>query len=324
MSEQATVGLDDVDRSLIEALIADGRSTYAALAPRVGLSQAAVRTRVQRLLDEHIIVVTGRVDPTAFGLGVFAFAFLEVAREVDKVAALVAEIDEVVFIAVGAGRYELLVELRCRDDDALLDALDRLRVVDGVRRLQSVRVLHYDKQDWTSIGNREGDTSPQPMSAPSTEIDEIDRELLLALMADGRASFATLAPVVGLSQAAVRDRVLNLIDSKVVTIQAHPVPEAMGIGGFSGIVVKASGPVAPLAQAMVELPESCLVARTLGRFDVVAEIWFDDDDHLADVLDRLRALDGVGSVDTVPYMRIALEEFRPGASRNTIHDPRQP
>ena len=311
MSGEA-VNLDDVDRRLIAELITDGRATFAKLAPLVDLSQAAVRTRVQRLLDERLVIVTGRVDPGSLGLGVFAFAFLEVSHEVDKTAAHIAEIDAAVFTAVSSGRFDLIVELRCRDDVALIDALDRVRGVDGVRRLQSATVLHYEKQDWTSVGQRDARPAPQRAAVrPSRDLDDIDRRLINELIADGRATYAALSPKVGLSQAAVRDRVLDLISSNVIAIEAHPVPEAMGIGGFAGLAIKAAGPVAPVADALVALPETTMVSRTLGRFDAIAEVWFDDYDHLAEMLDRLRGVQAVGSVDTLPYARIAKEQFGP-------------
>lgn len=306
------VALDDVDRALIGELIADGRATYAKLAPIVGLSQAAVRTRVQRLLDERLVVVTGRVDPATFGLGVFAFAFLEIDGEVEKVAARIAEIDEAVFLAVGAGRFDLLLELRCPHSDGLLEALDRVRVVGGVRRVQSATVIHYEKQDWTGIGSRDA-SAPAPAPVRSAaDIDDIDRRLLHELIADGRATYAALAPVVGLSQAAVRDRVIDLIDSNVIAIEAHPVAEAMGIGGFAGLAVRVSGSARVVADTLASCVESTLVARTLGLFDVTAEVWFDDNDHLAELLDRLRALPDVGVVETVPYLRIVKEQFGSG------------
>lgn len=307
--------LDEIDRQLIGALIDDGRATYAALAPEVGLSQAAVRTRVQRLLDEHVITVTGRVDPTSLGLGIFAFAFLEVDGEIDEVVTLLAEIDGAVFVVIGAGRFDVLVELRCEDNEHLLRALDAVRVIDGVRRLQTATVLHYEKQDWTNIGHRERRASQTPEAARGHELDETDRRLLRELMADGRATYAALAPMVGLSQAAVRDRVIDLLESNVITIQAHPAPEAMGIGGFAGLAVKASGPVGPLVELMKSRAETTLVVRTLGRFDVLAEVWFDDREHLAELLDELRAHPGMGAIDTVPYLRIALEEFGSGKPR---------
>ena len=304
-------GLDSIDRALISALVADGRATYATLAPIVRLSQAAVRARVQRLLEERLVIVTGRVDPATFGLGVFAFAFLEVSGEVDKVAARIAEIDEAVFAVVSSGRFDLLVELRCTDERRLVETLDRVRGIDGVRRLQSSTVLHYEKQDWTGIGDRGALRRTDAPVRSADDLDDTDRALLHQLIADGRATYAALAPIVGLSQAAVRDRVIDLIRGNVIRIEAHPVPEAMGIGGFSGIAVKAAGPVGRAAEAMAGLAESTVVARTLGRFDVLAEVWYDDRDHLADLLDRLRSVPGIGSVDTMPYLRIAKEQFGP-------------
>ena len=314
MSEPRPV-IDDLDRRLIAELIADGRATYAALAPAAGLSQAAVRTRVQRLIDDHIIAITGRVDPSSLGLGIFAFAFLEASGEVDKIAALLSEVEGVVFIAVGAGRFDLSLEIRCEGNGQLLDALDRIRMVDGVRRVQSATVLHYEKQDWTGIGNPTATPSIPPTAVPGRKLDEVDRRLVMELLGDGRATYAALAPIVGLSQAAVRDRVIDLLESNIITIQAHPVPEAMGIEGFAAIVVKASGPVVPLAADLTSRPETTLVVTTLGRFDLLAEVWFEDRDHLAALLDELRAVPGMGSIDTIPYLRIAYEEFGANLAR---------
>jgi Lrp/AsnC family transcriptional regulator for asnA, asnC and gidA len=304
--------IDDVDRTLIGALIKDGRATYAALAPAVGLSQAAVRTRVQRLLDEQIITVTGRVDPSSLGLGVFTFALLEISEPLEEVAASIGEIDGAVFVVLASGRFDILVELRCSDNDMLLVALDQLRSLPGVRRLQSATVLHYDKQNWTGVGSDSQDVVVAPAPTPNKVLDETDRRLVNELMADGRASYATLGPLVGLSPAAVRDRVLDLLSDGVITIQAHPVPEAMGIGGFAGLLVKAVGPVGPLVKRFVELAETTLVGRTIGRFDLMAEVWFYDYDHLARLLDELRTDASVGALDVVPYLKVSKEDFRTG------------
>lgn len=304
--------LDDIDRALIHELTLDGRATYARLAPAVGLSQAAVRTRVQRLLDERLVVVTGRVDPASFGMGVFTLAFVEVACELDKTASRLDDVDEAVFVVLGAGRFDLLVELRAPGDDAMLRALDRLRGLDEVRRLQTATVLRYEKQDWTGVGDRHAQPRPQPATPTALELDEIDRMLLRELIADGRATYAALAPVVGLSQAAVRDRVIDLLESRIICIEAHPAPEAVGIGGFAAIGIVADGPIASVTGALVQTPETALVARTIGRFDIVAEVWFDDGDHLGEVLDRIRGMEGAGTITTFPYLRISKEQFGPG------------
>ncbi len=313
MSAPAT--LDEIDRLLIAALVEDGRATYAALAPVVGMSQASVRTRVQRLLEDRVISVTGRVDPASLGIGEFAFAFLEIAEASDKMAGRLADIDEVVFVVVASGRFDLMIELRCATSERLVDALDRVRETTGVRRMQVATVLHYDKQDWTGVGRRDASPADPPNAVDVDWLDDVDRQLLIELTADGRASYAALATEVGLSPAAVRERVLDLLDRRAVTIQAHPVPEAMGIAGFAGLGIQASSGLMTLSAAISERAETCVVVRTLGRFDLLAEVWFESPDHLAELLDWIRCLGGVTSLDTVPYHRVAHERFGTGLRR---------
>lgn len=307
--------IDDIDRALIAELIVDGRASYAKLAPAVGLSQASVRTRVQRLLAEQIITIAGRVDPATFGLGIFAIAFVQVSGLTESVARALAEVPDVVFVVVCAGRYEVLVEVRCHTTESLINALDALRLTEGVGRVTSSTVLHYDKQNWTGVGNREPMPNPAPKIYPSHVIDDVDRQLLIKLMADGRASYAQLAPAVGLSHAAVRERVIDLVDTNVISIQAHPEPTAMGIAGFAGVAIKARGPIAHIVRQLIALPETTLVLRTLGTYDVLAEVWFDDNDHLGNLLDNIRATCGPSTVECVPYLHVVREDFGSGLRR---------
>ena len=310
-SDSSPLDLDDIDRALIAALIANGRASYAQLAPMVGLAQPTVRNRVQRLLDERVIVVGGRFDPAVLGLGVFAFILVKVASMIEDTARLISKIDEVAFEVVTAGRFDIVAELRCRDESHLVAAMDRVRDLPGVAGAASATVLGYDKQDWTQVG----DPDPAPWSPPDRApvdcaIDEIDRRLLDELARNGRATYASMGPAVGLSGAAVRERVLNLLEAGVVTVQAQPTPETVGIAGFCGVAIKANGSVASIAAAVSALPEATLVARTLGLYDMSVEVWHRDSEHLSSVLDELRRIPGVGTIDTVPYLQVVKEEYR--------------
>ena len=86
MTPGAVAPTDDLDRQLIGELILDGRASYASLAEKVDLSQAAVRARVRRLLADHVVTVTARVDPQSVGIGVFSFVFLSVTEPARAVA----------------------------------------------------------------------------------------------------------------------------------------------------------------------------------------------------------------------------------------------
>jgi Lrp/AsnC family transcriptional regulator for asnA, asnC and gidA len=203
--------LDATDRKLIGLLMADGRRSYASLAPEVGLSQAATRVRVQRLLSDRIIDVNARVDPTVLGHGVFAFTVLTVRGPLEQTAARIAEIPEAVFLVKTSGRWDLLVEIRTIDNAALIDVLDRVRGIDAVTDAETLVVLRYAKQDWATSGlisDVEKPITAPPQWPASNTVDETDLKLIHGLVADGRASFTELASTVGLSHAAVRDRVL--------------------------------------------------------------------------------------------------------------------
>ena len=130
--------LDDVDRALIDALQRDGRASYADLADLVGLSPAATRLRVQRLLDSGVIQVVGVTDPLALGYPVMAALGVRVERNVREVADHIAAIQGVIYVVFTSGSFDLLVEVLCEDSARLLHVIDdEVRAIDNVRSVES-------------------------------------------------------------------------------------------------------------------------------------------------------------------------------------------
>ena len=142
-----TIVLDTVDEKLIRELKKDGRSSYARLAPMVGLSQAAVRARVQRLIDSGVISVVAIVNPDVLGIGLTAVVCIEVRGPARDVAADIKGLPEATFIVATAGRYDLLAELQCESQGHLLDTLDAIRTIPGVANVDSLPYLHLVKQN---------------------------------------------------------------------------------------------------------------------------------------------------------------------------------
>jgi DNA-binding Lrp family transcriptional regulator len=306
--------LDNIDRSLIGLLIRDGRATYTSLAPIVGLSHTAVRARVQRLLDDEIVTVTARIDPRSLGAGVFGFGLVGVADPARDVSARFDDTDEVVFAACLTGKWALMLELRCRDNDHLLETLDRVRSTTGVEELESLTVLDYFKQGWTGIAAEvfglevdEGQANPTPAPRP---LDEVDRRLVRELVIDGRASYADLADAIGLSQTAIRARVQRLLDEGIVVIQAYANAAALGVASFSTLLISASGEVRDIVSRLCPMPEITLIAATGGRFDIVCEVWCRDNRHLLQTLDEIRAMPGVGTVESGTFLEVVKQEYR--------------
>ncbi|HEY7100146.1 MAG TPA: Lrp/AsnC family transcriptional regulator [Mycobacteriales bacterium] len=142
-------GVDDVGKRLIEELQQDGRRSYAALAKTVGLSEAAVRQRVQRMVDSGLMQVVAVTDPLQVGFHRQAMIGLRVEGDLVRVADELAKIDEVDYVVITAGSFDILLELVCENDDHLLRVLsDRIRVLPGVRDTETFVYLKLAKQTY--------------------------------------------------------------------------------------------------------------------------------------------------------------------------------
>lgn len=129
--------LDGVDRHLLRILQADGRASYATMAPEVGLSAPAVRLRVQRLVDAGVLQVVGVTDPIALGFPTMAMVAVRTSGDVRVVADAVGALPNVVYLVLTSGEHDLLVEVVCRSPEELLDVVnDRIRGIDGVVRTE--------------------------------------------------------------------------------------------------------------------------------------------------------------------------------------------
>ena len=149
MRMPATAGMDDVSKRLIEELQRDGRRSYAALAKTVGLSDAAVRQRVQRLIDSGVMQVVAVTDPLQVGFSRQAMVGVRADGDLVEVAAALGKIDEVDYVVITAGSFDILLELVCEDDDHLLRVLsEQVRVLPGVRDTETFVYLKLAKQTY--------------------------------------------------------------------------------------------------------------------------------------------------------------------------------
>lgn len=150
LAETAPVVLDDLSKSIIEQLQEDGRRPYAAIAKAVGLSEAAVRQRVQRLLDAGVMQIVAVTDPLRVGFRRQALIGLKVEGDLREAARLLAAVDEVDYVVVCAGSFDLLAELVCEDDEHLLQILnDHVRRIPGVTNTETFVYLRLEKQTYT-------------------------------------------------------------------------------------------------------------------------------------------------------------------------------
>ncbi len=139
--------LDETSKAIIEQLQEDGRRSYAAIAKAVGLSEAAVRQRVQRLIDGGAMQIVAVTDPLQVGFRRQAMIGIRCEGDVEAVADKIADMAEVDYVVITAGGFDLLVEVVCEDDDHLLDLVSkRIRAVPTVRSTESFVYLKLQKQ----------------------------------------------------------------------------------------------------------------------------------------------------------------------------------
>ncbi|WP_045876288.1 Lrp/AsnC family transcriptional regulator [Pseudofrankia sp. DC12] len=142
--------LDDVNKAIIEQLQQDGRRSYAAMAAAVGLSEAAVRQRVQRLLDAGIMQIVAVTDPLRVGFKRQAMIGVRVTGDTRVVADALAVLPEVDYVVITAGSFDLLLEIVAEDDEHLISLVnDHIRALPQVRETETFVYLRLVKQTYT-------------------------------------------------------------------------------------------------------------------------------------------------------------------------------
>ena len=147
---QATSALLDApNRAIIEALQRDGRQPYGAIAEAVGLSEAAVRRRVQRLRESGIMQIVAVTDPLQLGFTRQAMIGIRCTGDTTKVAEKLSAIESVDYVVLTAGSFDIIVEVVCEDDGDLLDLLNtKIRAVPGVISTETLVYLKLVKQQY--------------------------------------------------------------------------------------------------------------------------------------------------------------------------------
>lgn len=139
--------LDEVSKAIIDQLQQDGRRSYAAIGKVVGLSEAAVRQRVQRLVDTGVMQIVAVTDPLQVGFPRAAMIGIHIDGDVEAAADELESMPEVDYLVICAGGFDVMAEVVAEDDDHLLEIVNRrIRAVPGVRNTETFVYLKLRKQ----------------------------------------------------------------------------------------------------------------------------------------------------------------------------------
>jgi Lrp/AsnC family transcriptional regulator for asnA, asnC and gidA len=141
------VQIDAVSKAIVEQLQADGRRSYAEIGKAVGLSEAAVRQRVQKLTDSGVMQVVAVTDPMQLGFYRQAMIGIRVTGDTTRVGEELAKLEAVDYVVLTAGSFDLLVEVVCENDDDLIALLNQqIRGIEGVASTETFVYLKLLKQ----------------------------------------------------------------------------------------------------------------------------------------------------------------------------------
>ena len=147
--------------------------------------------------------------------------------------------------------------------------------------------------------------SSRPHGSKPVHLDEVSKAIIEQLQGDGRRSYAEIGKAVGLSEAAVRQRVQKLTDAGVMQVVAVTDPMQLGFYRQAMIGIRVTGDTTSVAERLGRLPAVDYVVLTAGSFDILAEVVCENDEDLIDLLNKqIRQSDGVMSTETFVYLRL--------------------
>ncbi len=149
-SETPRMIIDPLSKAIIEQLQQDGRRSYAAIGASVGLTEEAVTHRVTQLVDAGVMQIVAVTDPLQLGFARQAMVGVIVEGELKPVAEALAAIEEVDYVVITAGGFDILAEVVGRSDAHLLELVtSRIRPIPGVVSIHTFLYLELQKQTYT-------------------------------------------------------------------------------------------------------------------------------------------------------------------------------
>lgn len=144
---------DEIDNKIIALLRVDGRHTVAHIASVVGISESATRARVKRLMNDEVLQIVAITNPSKLGLTVDVFITLQTEpAKTMSVARALSKLDDVRYVGILSGQYDLVVSSAFRDDEEFLEFLhEKVAKIPGVVRTETFRILKTMKRTYDRV-----------------------------------------------------------------------------------------------------------------------------------------------------------------------------
>lgn len=292
--------MDELTEQALALLKLDGRASFSDIARQLGTNRANIAKRLNPLLSSGQVRVVAAVHPRILGLTVLAHLSIRAEGDMGELADSICDLDSPVFVSEIAGNNQLIAELHTASLAELHSEVHSIRSIPGV---VEVHVLIYERMLKSFFMGEE----PQVVDLV---LDEADLHLMELLQRDGRLGYAELSEQVGLSISGCRTRLNRLTETGAMQIGL--VRERMNLEGelVFGFGFSTVGTYNRLVDLIEAEPGLEFIARTIGRFDVIATITFGKLHEFNTFMAAVRALDEVRVAEQWMHAQIRKERYQ--------------
>ncbi len=307
--------LDDLDRRIVAALRREPQKTNAALAKRLGVAETTIALRVAKLEESGALWIVGTADLSRLGLTQGVWISLQVrGRRVEDAAAELARIPEILTLTAQLGRYQLFISMVARDLPHLVSLLEtKIGAVEGIGAFETHLFLETPLA-LPPILSRKGALPHPTVEERIAEIEYLDRDgrmdpldriILAEFQNDGRITYRELGRRHSVHESTIRSRVKRLETDGLLTFVAVGDPASIGLGFICTLYAKVEPHAGrAVAAELSRLPACWLVARTLGRFEVVAAVTAPSREHFGETTyQQISTIAGVEYIEVHEALR---------------------
>jgi len=326
VEKAAPINLDNLDKDIIRLLQESPQRTNSNIAEITNVSESTVKNRISRLEKNGILKTYAVLNPTKFGYkGRFSVGIQVAPGRRHSIVKQLQNIKEIVFIGHTIGRFDVIVDIRLKDPEQLLELIiDIVKGIPGITSTESLYLLDIkrDYYDWKLPGGVLENKSSGSTGLVSNwtdkkevhseiQIDETDYKIISMLQKNGRITNAEIARTINVSKPTIRNRLDRLINNHVLKIVAVLNPKAAGYKIDVYIDIK----VAPLdletvCEALLDRNEVVYLAYLSGSYDIVIELLLkSNDDLFSFVLDVLEQIPGVTRYEILHLVKTEMMEY---------------
>jgi DNA-binding Lrp family transcriptional regulator len=291
--------MDQLTKQIILILRRHGRSSFSDIARELNITREQVASRVNPLFQSGELRVIAAPHPRVLGLNVSAHIAIKVRGSIQPVLKELDGIESLMFISVAAGAYQIIAETGLPSMTELRQQLSMIRAIKGVT---DVQVLLYERLLSSFFLGEEPESF-------NYNFDDYDISIITVLQQDGRASYADIADRVGLSLSGCRIRVQRLLESGVMQIGAIKQRSDMIDDLLFGIGINAHGDLQEVTELLRAESGVEFLARTVGRYDIIATLSFNSLRDFNRLMSRLLALQTVTYSEQWLHVQIVRERY---------------